>query len=101
MALQRRFFQAPSQSFFLFGPRGTGKSTWLHNAMPGALFIDLLQPDLAREREARPERLTDLVRGAPERSTVVIDEVQRVPELLNVVHALLESRDRRRFVITG
>jgi predicted AAA+ superfamily ATPase len=101
MVLQRRFFVAPSQSYFLFGPRGTGKSTWLHHTLPDALFVDLLQPDLARELAARPERLADLVRGAPERETVVLDEVQRVPELLNVVHALLESPDRRRFVLTG
>jgi predicted AAA+ superfamily ATPase len=101
MELQRRFFEAPRQSFFLFGPRGTGKSTWLHHAMPDALFIDLLQPDIARELAARPERLIDLVRGAPNRATVVVDEVQRVPELLNVVHALIESPDRRQFVLTG
>lgn len=101
MELQRRFFAAPGQSFFLFGPRGTGKSTWLRHAIPEALFVDLLQPDIAREFVARPERLRDLVRGAPERATVVIDEVQRVPELLPVVHALIESKDRRRFVLTG
>jgi predicted AAA+ superfamily ATPase len=69
--------------------------------VPDALFVDLLQPDVARELAARPERLRDLVRGAPEASTVVLDEVQRVPELLNVVHALIESADRRRFVLTG
>jgi predicted AAA+ superfamily ATPase len=101
MELQRRFFSAPRQSFFLFGPRGTGKSTWLRQAMPDALFIDLLQPDVVRELAARPERLRDLVRGSPDRSTVVIDEVQRVPELLSVVHLLIESKDRRRFVLTG
>jgi predicted AAA+ superfamily ATPase len=101
MELQRRFFQPPRQSFFLFGPRGTGKSTWLRQVMPDALFLDLLQPDLARELAARPERLLDMVRGAPERSTVVIDEVQRVPDLLSVVHLLMESKDRRHFVLTG
>lgn len=101
MELQRRFFTPPRQSFFLFGPRGTGKSTWIRQALPDSLVIDLLQPDLARELTARPERLEDLVRGAPRRATVVLDEVQRVPELLNVVHAVLESADRRRFVLTG
>lgn len=101
MELARRFFEAPRQSFFLFGPRGTGKSTWLRHSVPDALFVDLLQPDVARELAARPERLRDLVRGAPDASTVVLDEVQRVPELLNVVHALIESADRRRFVLTG
>jgi predicted AAA+ superfamily ATPase len=101
MELQRRFFQPPPRSFFLFGPRGTGKSTWLAQVLPDALLIDLLQPDVVRELAARPERLRDLVRGAPERSTVILDEVQRVPELLHVVHGLIESPDRRRFVLTG
>jgi predicted AAA+ superfamily ATPase len=103
MELSRRFFTAPpeARSFFLFGPRGTGKSTWLHQTLPDALLVDLLQPDVARELIARPERLRDLIRGAPDASTVVIDEVQRVPELLNLVHAVLESKDRRRFVLTG
>jgi uncharacterized protein len=96
-----RFLEAPRQSFFLFGPRGTGKSTWLRQALPDALILDLLQPDLTRDLIARPERLRDLVRGAPGRSTVVLDEVQRVPEVLNVVHALIESKDRRQFVLTG
>ena len=96
-----RFLEAPRRSFFLFGPRGTGKSTWLRQALPDALVLDLLQPDLTRDLLARPERLRDIVRGAPDRSTVVLDEVQRVPEVLNVIHALLESKDRRRFVLTG
>jgi uncharacterized protein len=101
MELQSRFFTPPKQGFFLFGPRGTGKSTWLRQAVPDALVVDLLQPDVARELTARPERFTDIVRGAPGRQTVVLDEVQRIPELLNVVHALIESKDRRRFVLTG
>lgn len=101
MELVHRFFQPPPHSFFLFGPRGTGKSTLLHNALPNALFVDLLRPDVSRELAARPERLVDLVRGEPGRFTVVLDEVQRVPELLNVVHSLIESEDRRQFVLTG
>lgn len=101
MDLQSRFLKPPPQSFFLFGPRGTGKSTWLRQAIPDALVVDLLQPDVARELTARPERFNDIVRGAPGRQTVVLDEVQRVPELLNVVHALIESKDRRQFVLTG
>ncbi|MGE5198998.1 MAG: ATP-binding protein [Rhodospirillaceae bacterium] len=101
MELQGRFLDAPRRSFFLFGPRGTGKTTWLRQAFPDALTVDLLQPDIARELLARPERLRDMVRGDPRKATVVLDEVQRAPELLNVVHALLESRDRRQFVLTG
>jgi predicted AAA+ superfamily ATPase len=96
-----RFFRPPDESFFLLGPRGTGKSTWLRHVLPDALHVDLLRPEVERELTARPERLRDLVRGEPGRDTVVLDEVQRVPQLLPVVHELLESRDRRRFVLTG
>lgn len=96
-----RFFQVPGCSFFLFGPRGTGKSTWLRHRLPDALFVDLLEPGVYREMSARPERLRELAEGSPERGTVVVDEVQRVPELLNVVHAMLEAPSPRSFVLTG
>jgi len=68
---------------------------------PEALFVDLLYPDVYREMSARPERLRELVLGSPQRVTVVVDEVQRVPELLNVVHALIEQPVRRQCVLTG
>jgi predicted AAA+ superfamily ATPase len=97
-----RFFQNPGSSFFLFGPRGTGKSTWLRAAFPEALWLDLLEPDLERELSARPERLRQLVEGAPKAQVVVVDEVQRAPAVLTVVHQLIEQKRRgRRFVLTG
>ena len=96
-----RFFNVPDRSFFLFGPRGTGKSTWLHARLPDALFLDLLDPALHRSLSARPERLRELLAGSPGTGTVVIDEVQRVPELLTVVHALMEEPSPPRFVLTG
>jgi predicted AAA+ superfamily ATPase len=101
MDLIRRFLEPPPRSFFLFGPRGTGKTTWLRAALPDALVLDLLQPDLSRDLLARPERLRDLVAAAPAGTTVVLDEVQRVPDVLTVVHALMESSPPRRFVLTG
>ena len=101
MEFVSRFFNVPDQSFFLFGPRGTGKSTWLHARLPDALFLDLLEPALHRSLSARPERLRELLAGSPGTATVVIDEVQRVPELLTVVHALMEEPSPRRFVLTG
>ena len=101
MNLLSRFFKIPEQSFFLFGPRGTGKSTWLRAQLPDSLYLDLLEPGLQRSLAARPERLRDSLSGSPEARTVVIDEVQRVPELLSVVHAVLEEPSPPRFVLTG
>ena len=101
MALIPRFFPIPEQSFFLLGPRGTGKSTWLRARLPDALWIDLLDPELHRRLVARPERLRAALAGAPAARTVVIDEIQRVPELLSVVHAVLEEPSPPRFVLTG
>ena len=101
MELVSRFFDIPDQSCFLFGPRGTGKSTWLRDRLPDTLFLDLLEPALHRSLSARPERLRELLAGAPRVDTVVIDEIQRVPELLTVVHALIEEPSPPRFILTG
>ena len=98
-----RLFRAPAGSFFLFGPRGTGKSTWLRREFPRALTIDFLDPETVRAYSARPERLREAVEGAPGARQVVIDEIQRVPELLNVVHQLIEEKHRGplQFILTG
>ena len=101
VAAVRRFFQAPGSHFFLFGPRGTGKSTWLRGAYPDALWVDLLRPEVHRQLAARPERLRELVAGNPEKAVVVIDEVQKAPVLLDVVHDLVERHAGPRFVLTG
>lgn len=101
METATRFLQFPDTSFFLLGPRGTGKTTWLRRMLPDSLVVNLLDPGEYRVFAARPERLAELVRGNPDRPDVVIDEVQRVPELLHVVHDLIESPDRRRFILTG
>ncbi len=95
-----RTFRPPDRSYFLFGPRGTGKTTLLSVLHPDAVFVDLLDPATARELSARPERLKEIARGARAGVPIVVDEVQRVPELLMIVHALIES-DRRRFILTG
>ena len=100
MELVSRFYDIPSESCFLFGPRGTGKSTWLRHRLPDALYVDLLDPARQRSLEARPERLRHLLAGGSSR-TVVIDEIQRVPALLSVVHAVLEEPSPPRFVLTG
>ncbi len=101
MAVHRRFVRGPRGSFFLFGPRGTGKSTWLRTEWPEALRFDLLDPETCRVYGARPERLKEAVLAHRDRTVVVIDEVQRVPELLPVVHMLIEEKLGVRFVLTG
>lgn len=89
----------PAQSFFLFGPRGTGKTAWLRERFPGAPCFDLLDSATYTELLASPRRLADRI-AATHRGWVLIDEIQRVPELLNEAHRLIEGR-RLRFVMTG
>jgi len=96
-----RIIELPTDSFFLFGPRGTGKSTLLKRRVPEALYIDLLNPERYRSLQARPERLHELMAGSPAVDTVVIDEIQRIPELLNVVHIAMEEPRSARFILTG
>ncbi|MFO0000155.1 MAG: AAA family ATPase, partial [bacterium] len=69
----------------MFGPRGTGKSTWLGQVFPEALRLDLLAPEVLRAYQARPERLRERLAASPEAVTVVIDEIQKAPQLLDVV----------------
>lgn len=96
-----RLLNLPAQNCFLFGPRGTGKSTFLRQYLPDALWVDLLRPDTYRQYKTHPEQLEELVLGNPQRRDVVIDEVQRVPELLPLVHRLIEMKNGCRFVLTG
>ncbi len=101
MATVPRFLRDPEDHFFLLGPRGTGKSTWLRMVAPDAVVVDLLDPATERRYLARPERLADLVKAHPEAEIVVVDEVQKVPKLLDVVHQLVETSPRPRFILTG
>lgn len=96
-----RCFKDPGQSYFLFGPRGTGKSTLLRELWKEALWVDLLEPDIFRSYSARPERLRELVLAYPKIKTVIIDEVQKLPELLPAVHALIEKTKSLQFILTG
>ncbi len=95
-----RLLQTPSrQSIFLFGPRGVGKTAWTREQLPHALFFDLLDHPTYTQLLAAPQRIGDRIPQSY-KGWVVVDEVQRVPELLNEVHRLIESR-RLRFVLTG
>ena len=97
------------ESFFLFGPRQTGKTTALKNAFPNALYLDLLMPGLVREFEAKPENLIEIISHYiienNELPVIIIDEIQRIPELLDVIQSQLFDLERKkiniRFVLTG
>jgi predicted AAA+ superfamily ATPase len=89
----------PRRSFFLFGPRGVGKTAWVHERFPEALFFDLLDHRTYTELLASPGRLGERI-PASHRDWVVVDEVQRIPDLLHEVHRLIESRGLR-FAMTG
>ena len=86
-------------SFFLFGARGTGKTAWVREHFPEAVYVDLLDTSLQMKLAAQPNRLEQLI---PKRyqGWIVIDEIQKIPELLDEVHRLIESK-RLRFVLTG
>lgn len=96
-----RIFTLPKYNFFLFGPRGTGKTTWLKQNYPDAIWIDLLEPDTFRSYSAYPERLREIVLAYPDKKEVVIDEIQKIPELLSVIHSLIEKKLKIQFILTG
>ncbi|MEK7692203.1 MAG: AAA family ATPase, partial [Bdellovibrionota bacterium] len=95
-----------SKSLILLGPRQTGKSTLLKEVLPDALYFNLLDDVLFRQWVAHPEYLRQQVPASSSKSTqrpqwVVIDEIQRIPNLLNEVQLILDSRKDIRFVLTG
>jgi predicted AAA+ superfamily ATPase len=100
-AYRKRFLNSPVESFFLFGPRGVGKSLWVGHEFPDAHRIDLLHPDVLKTYLARPEHLRELLDAKPKLLQIVIDEVQKAPELLSVVHSLIENRKSLQFILTG
>ncbi len=101
MEVISRFLQSPDRSFFLFGPRGTGKSTWTQAIFKGALRIDLLSAEAFRRYAARPERLRELIEANARVKEIIVDEVQKVPSLLPVIHALIEEKRGLIFILTG
>src|SRR3989344_8878972 len=85
-------------SAFIFGPRGVGKTFWLKQHFPTAHYYDLLNDDTYTEFMARPSLLAERV-PAQTQEWVIIDEIQKVPALLNEVHRLIETRSIR-FILT-
>jgi predicted AAA+ superfamily ATPase len=100
----KRLLNLPKKnSFFLFGPRGVGKSSLLRTHFPehSTLWIDLLDPEKEEEYSLHPRRFKDhILSRRKETQWVVVDEIQKVPKLLNTIHQLIES-ETLSFALTG
>jgi len=88
-----------NSSMFLFGPRGTGKTLWIKTHFQDALYLDLLNSEIFNNLVANPNRLEKYI-PAGFKKFIIIDEVQKIPELLNEVHRLIETYQYR-FILTG
>ncbi|OFZ47376.1 MAG: hypothetical protein A2381_08305 [Bdellovibrionales bacterium RIFOXYB1_FULL_37_110] len=98
----KRDLVLPTNSFLLFGPRSTGKSTWLGEKLPDAIKIDLLSNREFLSFFNNPSLLQQIVQNAPINKWIVIDEIQKIPALLDEVHkAMYESQGKRKFALTG
>ncbi|WP_194847000.1 ATP-binding protein [Candidatus Neptunochlamydia vexilliferae] len=100
--MYKRFLEKPlkgDHSFFLFGPRGTGKTSWLKSRIPNSLYIDLLDQEVFFELLKNPHKVEEMIpKGFKE--WIIIDEIQKIPPLLNEVHRMIENY-RYKFILTG
>lgn len=87
------------RSIFLFGPRQSGKTTLLRTQIPSGVFYDLLEADTFSELTRNPALIRQRLTGRE--TAIVIDEIQRLPQLLHEVHAMVERNKKLRFVLTG
>ena len=94
------FLGSGQESVFLWGARQTGKSTLLKMLFPNALWFDLLLSTEYKRLTAKPDILRETVLANQNESPVIIDEIQRIPELLNEVHWLISNHGVR-FILSG
>lgn len=88
------------QSFFLLGPRGIGKTSWLKANYKDSIYIDLLDDEIYRTLLAQPNKLQTYIGTNRDKKVIIIDEVQKLPKLLDEVHRLIESK-KYQFILTG
>lgn len=88
------------EGMFLFGARQTGKSTLLKERFKGAIYYDLLNPTVRKAFKRNPNSLWEALQDKPEGTLVIVDEIQKVPELLDVVHSLMVDRGLF-FILSG
>src|SRR3990167_3628530 len=96
-----RRLSPPQGSFFLFGPRATGKSTWLKQVLVNSYHFDLLRNDEYFALQSSPAAFRERVLAQNPRDTwIIVDEIQRMPALLNDVHSLIENEGYQ-FALSG
>ncbi len=100
--MYQRFATVPDHSFFLFGPRATGKTTWLRRHLGDALWFNLLLEDDYLPLLGSARTFRERVEASPLGTWIVVDEVQRLPGLLNEVHDLISRHgDGYKFALSG
>lgn len=95
-----RLLSFPESTFFLWGPRQSGKTTLLQRKYPKAYRIDLLRTDERIRYEREPHHLREILRALPRDQTTVVDEIQKVPALLDEIHLAIQEHNRR-FILCG
>lgn len=91
-----------NKTFFLFGPRATGKSTWLKRQVKPDFIIDLLKAKEFLKYSSNLGLLREILEGNPDYKTIVIDEIQKIPHLLDEIHSLIfDYENKIQFILTG
>ncbi len=97
----KRILSPPNKNFFLFGPRGTGKTHWLNEHFnQNGLYLDLLKSSQFIEAKNNPEFLSKKI-ASGKFEWVIIDEIQKVPSLLDEVHSIMNRNQKIKFALTG
>ena len=100
--MYKRIFPPSKRSFFILGPRGTGKTTWLKSYYKKSVFYDLLNPSIYLKHQKNPGLFRQEISALPKNSVIIIDEVQKLPILLDDVHHFLAQRNnKKQFVLSG
>ncbi|MBF0208849.1 MAG: ATP-binding protein, partial [Oligoflexia bacterium] len=98
----KRTLKITKDSFFLFGPRATGKTTWLREQVSPGLYIDLLKSENFLRFSKHPGELSEIVAANPKWKCIIIDEIQKVPQLLDEVHSIIfEKKNTLQFILSG
>ena len=92
-----RYFIAPDNHYFILGPGGTGKSTYLKNQYPDSLHIDLAKPEIFRKYSARPDRFINMIKDHSNRKIIIIEKIQKVPELLTSIIKSMNKNKKQKY----